>query len=57
MSGWRRGKDHVPAVGKGSDLVRKLLVLLLALTVGCGVAASVTISLKPAYAENVVKGY
>jgi hypothetical protein len=37
--------------------VRKLLLLLLALTIGCGVAASVTINFKPAYAENVVKGY
>jgi hypothetical protein len=36
----------------------KLLVLLIALTMSFGLAAGVTISLKPAYADNVqAKGY
>jgi hypothetical protein len=37
--------------------MRRLLVLLVALTVGCGVAASVTISLAPAYADDRASGY
>jgi hypothetical protein len=37
--------------------MRRLLVLLVALTVGCGVAASVTISLAPAYADDSARGY
>jgi hypothetical protein len=37
--------------------MRKLLVLLVALTVGCGVAASITISLAPAYAGDTASGY
>jgi hypothetical protein len=37
--------------------MRSLLVLLVALTMACGAAASVTISLGPAYADNAGKGY
>jgi len=37
--------------------MRSLLVLLIALTMACGAAASVTISLAPAYADDVAKGY
>jgi hypothetical protein len=37
--------------------MRRLLVLLVTLTVGCGVAASVTISLAPAYADDSARGY
>jgi hypothetical protein len=37
--------------------MRSLLVFLVALTVGCGVAASVTISLTPAYADDSARGY
>jgi hypothetical protein len=34
-----------------------LLILMLAITMACGVAASVTISLAPAYADDSGKGY
>jgi hypothetical protein len=34
-----------------------LLILLLAVTVACGVAASVTISLTPAYVRDNGEGY
>jgi hypothetical protein len=34
-----------------------LLVLLVALTMACGTAASVTIAHAPAYADDVGKGY
>ena len=34
-----------------------LLVLLMALTLACGAAASVTIELATAYADDAVKGY
>jgi hypothetical protein len=37
--------------------MRKLLVLLVVLTVGCGAAASVTVSLAPAYADDLSSGY
>ena len=37
--------------------MQKLLVLLVVLTMGCAVAASITISLAPAYADDVAKGY
>ena len=41
----------------GNEMI-KLLVLLIALTMSFGLAAGVTISLKPAYADNVqAKGY
>jgi type III secretory pathway component EscS len=35
----------------------KLLALLIAITMSCGVAAAVTISLAPQSAERVVAGY
>jgi len=38
-------------------IMRKLLALLVALTVGCGAAASITISLAPAYADDSASGY
>jgi len=34
-----------------------LLILLVALTVACGAAASVTIAFAPAYADNSANGY
>jgi hypothetical protein len=37
--------------------MRSLLVLLVVLTMACGAAASVTISLAPAYAGDAGKGY
>jgi hypothetical protein len=37
--------------------MRSLLVLLVALTMACGAAASLTISLAPAYADDSGKGY
>jgi hypothetical protein len=35
----------------------KLLALLIAITMSCGVAAAVTISLSPTSAERVLAGY
>jgi hypothetical protein len=37
--------------------MRSLLVLLVALTMACGAAASVTIAHAPAYADEAGKGY
>jgi hypothetical protein len=37
--------------------MRSLLVLLVALTMACGAAASVTIAYAPAYADEAGKGY
>jgi hypothetical protein len=37
--------------------MRSLLVLLVALTMACGAAASVTIAYAPAYADEARKGY
>jgi hypothetical protein len=39
--------------------MRKLLVLLVLLTVGCGIASGVTISMAPAYADDAAtaRGY
>ena len=37
--------------------VQYLLILLVAITMACGAAASVTISLGPAYADDSGKGY
>jgi hypothetical protein len=34
-----------------------LLILMVAITMACGAAASVTISLAPAYADDSGKGY
>jgi hypothetical protein len=34
-----------------------LLILLVAITMACGVAAGVTIALAPAYADYSAKGY
>jgi hypothetical protein len=34
-----------------------LLILLVAITMACGAAASVTISFAPAYADDSGKGY
>jgi hypothetical protein len=34
-----------------------LLILLVVITMACGAAASVTISLAPAYGDNSGKGY
>jgi hypothetical protein len=37
--------------------MQNLLILLVALTMACGVAATVTIELAPAYADASAKGY
>ena len=37
--------------------MRKLLVLLVAITLACGVAASITINLTPAFADDSKNGY
>ena len=37
--------------------MRKMLVLLLALTMACGIAASITINLAPAFADDASNGY
>ena len=37
--------------------MRSLLFLLVALTMACGAAASLTISLAPAYADGAGEGY
>ena len=37
--------------------VRIVFVLLFVVAMGCGLAASVTISMAPAYADNVGEGY
>jgi hypothetical protein len=37
--------------------MRYLLVLLVALTMACGAAASVTISLAPVHAGDIAEGY
>ena len=37
--------------------MRKLLVLLMAITLACGVAASITINLMPAFADDDTSGY
>jgi hypothetical protein len=41
----------------GLGTMQYLLILLVAVTVACGAAASVTIALKPAYADDSGKGY
>jgi hypothetical protein len=37
--------------------MRYVLVLLVSLTVACGAAASVTISLAPVHADDIAEGY
>ena len=41
----------------GLGTMQYLLMLLVAVTVACGVAATVTIELAPAYADGGAKGY
>jgi hypothetical protein len=41
----------------GLGTMQYLLILLVALTMACGVAATVTIELAPAYADASAKGY
>jgi hypothetical protein len=45
-----------PGVRLGGE-VQYLLILLVVITMACGAAASVTISLVPAYADDSGKGY
>jgi len=35
----------------------RILVLLVAVTMGCGVAAGVTVAHAPAHAQDVARGY
>jgi len=37
--------------------MRSLLVVLVALTMACGAAATLTVSFAPAYADAAAKGY
>jgi len=37
--------------------MRKLLVLLVAVTMACGLAATITINLAPAFADDSSSGY
>jgi len=37
--------------------MRKLLVLLVVITMACGIAASITIKLTPAFADDSSNGY
>ena len=37
--------------------MRKMLVLLVAIALACGVAASITINLTPAFADDSKNGY
>lgn len=48
-----------PSLGGGETeaTMVKLLALLIAITMSCGVAAAVTISLAPPSAERIVAGY
>ncbi len=49
---------RVPLLRPGlGTTMRSLLVLLVALTMACGAAASVTIAHAPAYADDAGKGY
>ena len=41
----------------GLGTMQYLLILLVALTMACGAAATVTIELAPAYADGGAKGY
>lgn len=45
------------AGGGGLGTMQYLLILLVAVTMACGAAASVTIALVPAYADDSGKGY
>ena len=45
------------ARGGGLGTMQYLLILLVAVTMACGAAASVTIALVPAYADDGGKGY
>ncbi len=50
--------DAAPAgMTAGWGTMQYLLILLVALTMACGAAATVTIALAPAYADNSGKGY
>lgn len=50
--------DAAPAgTTAGWGTMQYLLILLVALTMACGAAATVTIALAPAYADNSGKGY
>ncbi len=56
---WSRGgvslKKRRRSVTEGT--MQYLLILLMVITMACGAAASVTISLAPAYADDSGKGY
>ena len=50
--------DAAPAgMTAGWGAMQYLLILLVVLTMACGAAATVTIALAPAYADNSGKGY
>ena len=48
--------SQLPALG-WEGTMQYLLILLVVITMACGAAASVTISLAPAYADDSGKGY
>jgi len=54
----RRGNlKRRAGVGVAEGTMQYLLILLVVITMACGAAASVTISLVPAYADDSARGY
>jgi hypothetical protein len=54
---WPRQTAPTFGAGQTEPTMVKLLALLIAITMSCGVAAAVTISLAPPSTERVVAGY
>ncbi len=54
---WRALRRWGTAGDGGLGTMQYLLILLVALTMACGAAATVTIELAPAYADASAKGY
>jgi len=52
-----REPEEARRVGLAEGTMQYLLILLVVITMACGAAASVTISLVPAYADDSAKGY
>jgi hypothetical protein len=50
-------KGPIQSAAETETTMRGLLLLLVALTMTCGAAASVTIAFAPAYADDAGKGY
>ena len=54
---WRFWRAQKSAGDGRLGTMHYLLILLVAVTMACGVAAGVTIALAPAYADASAKGY